>query len=505
MTASFRPVLLCWLLLTALTQAPWVRALLDPPPGSVFVGAFFWNDDIQNYLSYAQQAEEGRWLLANKLAPGEAPAAMISPEFWLVGRLSALLGRRVFLSFRLLGVAAALALLVALDRILRAAGLPDAHRLPALVLAATGGGLGGWLFLLSDFPVERCRDIASGLFPFAGLLSNPHWTTASALLLWSLLLLRRPGRRPLLLGLALANVLAFSRPYEPILLFAMLASGAWREPWLRRRALWLALALAPWAVYQVRLSLFEPSFAFLAGAAYPPLPWLDAALALGPALLLALLAGGLTSGPDAGLRRCLVTWALLAGLGLLWRRPGPTSQLLVGVGLPLLGLGALGLARWRPAVTWLAAAALSGGAAASLFIVLRPDPNWFAASERWGAALALRPQCSGSERVFAPPDIGLHALALTRCRAYVSHPVVPDYAERVARLREFYGATEPARRAALLDLACAAHVVLPGPAQPRPVEWLGPETEFTRSALVRVGARSLEIHSRPHDGWGHAR
>ena len=111
----------------------------------------------------------------------------------------------------------------------------------------------------------------------------------------------------------------------------------------------------------------------------------------------------------------------------------------------------------------------------------------------------------GPQRVFAPPDIGLFTIALTACRAYVSHPVVPDYAERVARAQEFYGVSEPARRAALLDQACARHVVLPGPAQQRPVEWLGPETEFARSALVRVGARSVEIHSRPRDGCGGAR
>jgi len=502
MSSRWRPVLLSWLLLIALTQSPWVRALLDPPPGTVFVGAFQWNDDVHNYLGFAQQAEDGRWLLANKLAPGNAPGAMINPEFWLVGRLSALLGRRIFLAFRLLGVAAALALLAALERILRGAGLPDSHRLPALLLVTTGGGVTGWLFLFSDLPVERCLDISSGMFAFEGLLSNPHWTTSTALLLWSLLLLHTPGRGPLLSGLALANVLAFCRPYEPLLLLGALLPAAWRDDAGRRRLLLLLLTLLPWAVYQARLSWFEESFAFLARAQYTTFPLAETAWALGPALVLAAMARGFGDGPAAALRLSLAAWVVLAASALLWRGPGPQAQLLVGIGVPLLALGALGLSRFRPRATWLATAALSGGAAASLFIVLRPDPNWFAATERRNAALALRPLCSGPQRVFAPPDIGLFVIALTGCRAYVSHPVAPDYVERVARTREFYAATEPTRRAALLDLACAQHVVLPGPAQQRPVEWLGPETDFARSAEVRAGARSVEIHSRARDGCG---
>ncbi len=98
--------------------------------------------------------------------------------------------------------------------------------------------------------------------------------------------------------------------------------------------------------------------------------------------------------------------------------------------------------------------------------------------------------------MLAPPDIGLHLNALTRCRAFVSHVVAPGHDAQMAQLDGFYAAAAPASRAALLDAACAAHVVLPGTSQERPVEWLGAETPFRRSALISSGAFPLSIHSR---------
>jgi len=496
MTARWRPILIAWLVVLAVTQGPYLKAALDPPPGTVFVGAFHWLDDVQNYLSFAQQAEDGHFFFVNKLFPGPQSPAFVSPELWLVGRLAALLGGRPFLAFRLLGIAAAFALLVALDRLLRAAGLPETHRLPALLLVTTGGGLGGWLFLFTPLEVLRCPDLASGLFPFMGLLTNPHWTTSLALLLWSLLAFHSGARGALLRGVVLANALALTRPYEPVLLAGMLAVGALREPELRRRVLLLAVGLLPWAVYQLWLTRLVPAFSFHLQAAYPPFLVPDFLYTLGPVLLPALLARGVRSPLGADVRFRLATWAVLASLVILIRRPGPQGQFLVAIGLPLLALGALGLSRWRPLATWTATAFYGVTAWVLVAIVLQPDPHWFMPAERWNAAVALRRLCQGPDVVFAPPDIGLLANALTRCHAYVSHEAAPDHASRMARVVSFYGAADPTSRAALLDSACVAHVVLPGPSEEHPVDWLGPDTAFWRSAVVSVGARSISIHSR---------
>ncbi len=49
---GLRPVLLAWVFLAALTGLPYLRASLAPPPGTTFVGFFYFVDDAYNYLSY---------------------------------------------------------------------------------------------------------------------------------------------------------------------------------------------------------------------------------------------------------------------------------------------------------------------------------------------------------------------------------------------------------------------------------------------------------------------
>src|SRR5436189_949290 len=101
-----RPVLLAWLFASTLTALPYVRAAARPPAGRVFVGFFYYVDDAYNYLSFVQQAEDGAFLLRNKNASPPSPARLVNLEWWVVGRASAVLGRRPALAYRLFGVVA---------------------------------------------------------------------------------------------------------------------------------------------------------------------------------------------------------------------------------------------------------------------------------------------------------------------------------------------------------------------------------------------------------------
>jgi hypothetical protein len=56
----------------------------------------------------------------------------------------------------------------------------------------------------------------------------------------------------------------------------------------------------------------------------------------------------------------------------------------------------------------------------------------------------------------------------------VSHAAAPEFPARVEAARRFYRAT-PAERAALLDRACIAHVVVPAPVGD---DWLPPAAPF---------------------------
>src|SRR5215510_12441314 len=123
------PVTLVFLLLATLTGLPFLAALLQPPAGRTFTGTFYYGDDFYNYLSYVQQAEDGAFLFRNKLVLEDHAPALVNLEWWAVGRLSRALGRRPLLAYRLLGLAATLALLLGIDRWLAAGGLPPSHRL----------------------------------------------------------------------------------------------------------------------------------------------------------------------------------------------------------------------------------------------------------------------------------------------------------------------------------------------------------------------------------------
>jgi hypothetical protein len=496
-----RPVLLAWLFVATLTSVPYLRAALDPPPGRAFVGFFHYVDDAYNYLSFAQQAEDGALLLRNK-SLSLRPGRLVNLEWWLVGRLSAALGRRPALAYRLFGIMAALALFVALDRWLVAAGLPGSHRLPALLLVALGGGLGGPLLLLGWRPVARSPDLYAGLYPFLELLANPHFVAGTALLLWALLAYRGArGPGGWALAAVLATVLGLVRPYDLALLFSIQAFvvmvTAPPRDWLRR--LLPLLGLLPVVAYDAWLFFGSPDFAIFSSRVFQFPPPADFVPALGPAALLAA-AWLVRRDRDPESRAAalyLVGWAV-AGAALLALRPLSFAlQFLAGIGLPLLALGALALARYPTWATLAATAALSLTSAVSLRLVLADNPYWFVPRERLDGARALRPHCRPGDLVLAPPDIGLYAAGLTACGAYVSHPAAAGFEERAAEVRDFYSRSDPGARAALLDRHCVSHVVLPAGGGDVPAAWLGPDTPFRRVVSAGRGPGAVDVYARP--------
>jgi hypothetical protein len=500
-----RAVLLLWLLAVAWSGALYLRASLDPPPGRAFVGAFHWIDDFYNYASYVQQAEDGAFLFRNKLAePSRARPELVNLEWWLVGRVSLALGRRPFLAYRILAAVATLALLAGVARWLERVGVPASHRLAALSLVLFGGGGGGLLFELTDLPVRRCLDLSVAVFPFLEVLANPHFLTGTALLVWALWCFAAvPAPAGPLLGIGLGTVLGLVRPYDLVLLGAVRGAGVLVTEPPRR---WLAglvplLGLLPVLVFDVWLFLGREQFAyFRQGGLFPP-P-VDFLPAVAPALALALLVLRRPA-PDRATRDARVhlwSWVVAAALAAATVALAPGAfalQMLVGAGVPLLVLGAAGLAAHPPRVTALAALVLSTSAVVATRIVQADDPNWFAPRERLAAGLALRHLCRPDDRVLAPPDIGLYALGLSPCHAYVSHPAAPDHARRLAETREFYSAATAVERASFLDRNALALVVLPGDAGPVPEAWLGPQTPFRAAARVGQGPGQITLYARP--------
>lgn len=496
----FQPLVLAWLALSLSFTAPYAKAWLRAPPGQSFQGAFFFIDDHYLYLSYVQQAEDGAFFFRNKLVSEPHAAGLVNLEWWAVGRLSAALGHRPFLAYRVLSWLAALLLLASLDAWLRRCGLPSTHRLPALVLVSVGGSFGGLLYLAGALPARSALDMATGLFPAVGLLANPHFTAGTALLLCALLGLASASCRGRAAGLALGSVLGLVRPYDFVLLVLLRAGAlcisrpwrAWPREGLPLVGLLPVVAFSYWAYYR------NPAFAFYAQAPYAFPAALDLALALGPAALLALLGAlrGAAEGEQRAARAHLFAWIAVVGLVALLRPVRFSLQFLSGFGVPLLGLGALGLAARRPAATWIAAATLGTSTLVALGLTLSPLPYWFAPADLMGAAEALRPFCRPGDVALAPADLGLRVGGLTACSPWVSHPSHPEYAERARIVTAFYTEMAPAERRVLLDRACIRHLALPGDAGADGAAWLGLQSGYRRVAFFDDPPRAVGLYSR---------
>ncbi len=466
-----RSALLVFLLLAVLSASLAARAWLLPPKGTVFVGTFYYVDDFYNYLSYAEQAQRGALVFRDKLASPSLSPSLVNLEWLAVGWLSALLGGRLLLAYRLFGFAALGALVFCADRFLDRSGLAPDRRLAGLLLVATGGGLGGLLYALGRIPGERALDVRTGAFPFVEALANPHFVAGTALLVAALAAFAE-GRR--VLGAGLGSVLALVRPYDAALLaalegLAVLLTSPARE-WPRR--LLPVLALLPALAYDAWLLLASPGFAAFSSSRYAaaPLSPADLALALGPALLLALLALRVRESEGAGHRVRLALWASLALLVVLARPVAFSLQLLVGAGLPLLALAALGLARLPRGALEASVPLMATTAAVTTWLCTVPGPGSHAPADRWRVAEALRETCRPGEIVLAPPDVGLYAGGLSPCWPYVSHAAAPEHRARAAAVRRFYGESSPEERAALLEQAGASLVVLPSGVPPG---WVG--------------------------------
>jgi hypothetical protein len=470
-----RPVVLVFLLLAAVSLSLALRASLLPPRGTVFAGTFFYVDDFYNYLSYVEQAQRGELVFRNKLADPSLPPALVNLEWLAVGWISALLGGSPLLAYRVFGLGGLVLLVWSLDHWLVRAGLPRERRSAGLLLATTGGGLGGALYAAGLLPGERALDARTGLFPVVEVLANPHFVAGTALLLAALAAFA--AGRPAL-GAALGTVLGLVRPYDAALLAGVetLAVLAGSRPALWPRGLRGVAALVPVLAYDAWLFLAGPGFSAFSAPAYAagaPGP-LELVVGAGPATLLALTA--LRPGREGSAHRLRL--ALWAALALLVAAVNPVSfatQLLVGAGAPLLVLAAVGLAGRRRFALEAAVPLMATTGVVVAWLCTRPSPAWFVREERLAVTTPLREACRPGERLLAPPDVGLFAGGLTPCWPFVSHAAAPGHLARADAVRRFYSEATPSERADLLDRSCAAHVVL-APRQPR--GWLPEGTPF---------------------------
>ena len=502
-----RAVLLVTLLLAVFATAPYVRATLVAPPGTAFIGWFWFTDDAYNYLSYVQQAEDGALAFRNRLVLEPHAPALVNPEWSLVGFLSRALGRRPILAYRLFALVAIYVLVAGIRAWLADAGLPETHVVPALLLVTLGGGAGA-ACLWSGRPVQRCLDLGNGLFPFLEIIANPHFVIGTALLLWSMRAFRiaqdEGGARAAVAAAAIGSALALTRPYDLVVLVVVrTAVVALTEPtarWIRHAGA-MALLL-PVVAYDAWVFYRVPAFASFTAIRYVFPPAGDFAWALLPPAAVAAIAWAIrrTRGVTLALARParnaalhFAVWVALAAIVIALRPVNFSLQFLVGAGLPLLALAALALAPLPRAATLAAMFALSSAAAAAVWITFLPAPAWYVPAERLAVARALRGHCAPGDVLFAPPDIGRYAAGFSACTPWVSHAAAEGFAERAEDTRAFYERGDPAFGASLVERACAAHVLLPAGADPTRFFGAAP---YRAAETAGTAPAAITIHSR---------
>ncbi len=407
------------------------------------------------------------------------------------------MGGRAVLAFRVLGLLALGAWLFAADRFLVRSGLPEERRLAGLLLVFTGGGIGGLLWSVAWIRGDRAFDLFTGAFPFVAALANPHFVAGSALLLGALTAFAAGRSR---WGAALGALLAFVRPYDGALLVAIEGASALflaRGRDRLRRLLPLAAAL-PGLAYTWWVFTASPSFRAWVSPHYADVTptALELAFSLGPATLLALtsLVAWRRGGVETGHLTRLVLWAVIALLVVTVRPVSYSLQFIVGVGLPLLALAAIGLARVARHALAIAVPLMATSAVVVVWLCTLPGPRTHPPLQSWLVAQVLRQECHPGDLVLAPAQIGSYVGGLTPCWPFVSHPAAPDYDARLRDVARFYDpSSTPAERAALLATIGPAYVVLP-PALPP--DSFGASSPYVLAHVVRGPTGALEIWSR---------
>ena len=435
--------------LAAVTTFPYVWAAWHPPaPGSVFTGAFFYQDDFYQYLSFVEQAARGRIVFANKFDAAPHRAAVVNVEWWAAGVLAFLSGGSPVLGFHALRVAAIVGMVAGAARLLSAGGIGGGRLRLALVLFASAGGL-GWLRLLGGTPGSRVPDVVMGLYPFHQALMNAHFVAATALFLWTLALHLewRAGRRGRLGWIACGWALGFSRPYDLVSFAIAAAVLAFLKPRTRpilRSLLELAWLLPVFGYYAVLMSA-QRGLGGWTGVQSSDLtpPLAEFALALLPALVLAATGWRREPTPDpTGVRVAIAVWAaVVAAIVVGYPSPmvkqfattlGPAVLLLAGLLAPPRALAA-GIALLLPTSAFL------------LWRVLNPYPVWYAHRDYAAAVEVLQDACRPGEVAVAPSDLSLMIAGLTPCTVALGHRgLTPRWPQAVEAGTRFYDPATPA-------------------------------------------------------------
>ncbi len=351
-------VLTISLIVLALTSLPYLLGYALAPADMEFGGLVMNIEDSQSYLAKMFQGAQGRWLYHIPFTPEEHEGAFVGGFYLFWGWVARLLGLPIIYLWHTSRILCGALLLLATYLFIARFLENTSERIFAFLLSVLGSGFGwaalltGQPFLWGSFPVDFKMPEAH---PFFTILTFPHFSFATAMLLVISLLLLEYLRRGRLWWSGLAGVAALlliiAQPFNVVIvaavLLAYLALLICSKTLPPRRLLGLlplALIPLPLIIYYCFVFTANPLFRAWWEQALTPSPHpLHYLLAYGPFILAIPGSMALIREKREGL--LLVAWAIIIP-PLLYLPLNPQRRFVAGLHIPLSILATIGLYRY---------------------------------------------------------------------------------------------------------------------------------------------------------------
>ncbi|NIO71432.1 MAG: hypothetical protein GTN71_20975, partial [Anaerolineae bacterium] len=359
---EIRWVLLWSILIVGLTCLPYLYAYLVAPDDMQFTGLLSNPIDGNSYLAKMRQGARGSWLFHLPYTSEDHEGAFVYTYYPFLGRLSALLGLPLILTYHLARIVNSLILLFVAYFFVSLFGLDrKAHR-TAFLLIGLSSGL-GWLAVPLDVFAPDLW--APEAITFYSIFTNPHFPLAMALMLLTFAFVLVPlqatsedgqpsmGRDSILAGL-FSLLLGVVQPFCVVMIYSVLGGyfvlrllKEKRLPWLEiLRSMVAGAVTAPIIAYDYYVFTFNPAMRAWSeqNVTLSPPPW-EYAIAYGFVLALAVGGAVLAIRRRSKADLFLLAWVIVNSL-LLYAPFNLQRRLVTGLHVPLCVLAAMALSRY---------------------------------------------------------------------------------------------------------------------------------------------------------------
>jgi len=443
-----------WILcaVLALTVLPYCIAALAAGPDFVF-GGFLLNPlDGNSYLAKMRQGWEGSWQFHLPFSVEQGDGSYLFLFYIFLGHAARFAGIPLVWMFHLARITATILLCLSLSKFIAQAVQEPASRTWALVLAVFGGGLGWLAFPFGGFTSDFW--VAEG-YPFLSAYANPHFPLTLAILCWLFTIPEYDRSVGRIMAVVLASaLLALISPFGILLAAGILFIRWIWNPGKDRPQTWVPFAAVvgggiPLLAYQYVTILNDPVLQLWNDQNQTPTPPLwDLAIALSPAILLALPGAWRAIRRKSVLDRTVIAWAAVS-IFLMLLPIELQRRLMTGLFIPLsiLAVGGIEIithcspTRFRRlalATTLLSVPTMGLVLAAGIFGGLSHDPSLGITTAEKQAFQWIEKNIPRQSVILASPVLGGFIPGWTGRRVVYGHPFETIRAEEKKELVEAF-------------------------------------------------------------------